>query len=202
VDLCALPDGRVVTIRPIRPDDTGRLQRSHERLSDESRYRRFMAAKPQLSTADARYFVDVDGCDHYALVATVTGSPADPGSGAGGEPGSEPTGEPEREAIVAVARFVRLPQDPATAEFAIVVGDAWQRQGLGGELLGRLADAAVTRGVVRFSATILADNLGIRRTIDRLAAGPVTHRRQGNTIDLEFPLPTRAGPTASASAAA
>jgi len=119
-----------VTIRPIQADDTERLQLSHDRLSPESRYRRFMSAKPHLTAADARYLVDIDGCHHYALVATVA--------------------EPEGEAIIAVARFVRQPDDPRTAEFAIVVGDHWQRQGLGGELLGRLADAAVTRGVERF----------------------------------------------------
>jgi RimJ/RimL family protein N-acetyltransferase len=161
----------VVTIRPIRPDDVERLRLSHERLSPESRYRRFMSAKPQLTAADAHYLVDIDGRDHYALVATVA--------------------EPEGEAIVAVARFVRVPDDPATAEFAIVVGDRWQRQGLAGELLGRLADAAVTRGVERFEAFVLADNVAIQRLIRDLAAGPVHRRRSGNTVELSFPLPTR-----------
>lgn len=171
MDLCALPDGRVVTIRPIRPDDAERLRRSHERLSAESQYRRFMSSKPTLTSADARYLVAIDGCDHYALVAT--------------------TPEPDGEAIVGVARFVRLPANPATAEFAIVVGDAWQRQGLAGELLGRLADAAVTRGVDRFEAIVLADNLPIQMLIRDLADGPVTRHLDGNVLDLAFPLPTR-----------
>lgn len=171
MDICTLPDGRVVTIRPIRADDELRLRQSHDRLSPESRYRRFMASKPHLSASDARYLVAVDGCDHYALVATVS--------------------EPDGEAIVAVARFVRLPHDPRTAEFALVVGDDWQRQGLGGELLGRLADAAVARGVESFCATVLADNLGIRRLIDRLAGGPVRRRRDGNVFEVEFDLPRR-----------
>jgi RimJ/RimL family protein N-acetyltransferase len=171
VDLCALPDGRVVAIRPIRADDGERLRRSHERLSAESRYRRFLASKPYLTAADARYLVDIDGCDHYALVATVA--------------------EPDGEAIVAVARFVRLPDEPRTAEFAIVVGDAWQRQGLGGELLGRVADAAVTRGVERFYAMIMADNVAIQRSIDHVAGGPVDRRRSGDAIEVRFDLPTR-----------
>ena len=158
-------------IRPIRPDDTERLQGFHARLSDESRYRRFMSSKPSLSASDARYLVDIDGCNHYALVATVA--------------------ELDGEAIIGVARYIRLPGDPATAEFAIVIGDAWQGAGLAGELLGRLADAALTRGVGRFSATILADNLAISRVIERLAAGPVSRRRQGNLVEVEFPLPTR-----------
>jgi RimJ/RimL family protein N-acetyltransferase len=158
-------------IRPIRPDDTERLRLSHERLSEESRYRRFMSSKPSLSASDARYLVDIDGCNHYALVATVA--------------------EPDGEAIIGVARYIRLRGNPAVAEFAIVVGDAWQRRGLAGELLGRLADAAVTRGVTRFCATILVDNMAISRVIERLAAGPVSRRRQGSVLEVEFPLPTR-----------
>jgi RimJ/RimL family protein N-acetyltransferase len=155
-----------VTIRPIRPDDGERLRLSHERLSPDARYRRFMSAKPHLSSSDARYLVDVDGEDHYALVATAD--------------------EDGDEQIVAVARFIRLPEDPDVAEFAIVVGDRWQRQGLAFELLRRLADAADPRGVQRFRATMLADNAPIHRLVERFAAGDVDHRRQGTTCEAEF----------------
>jgi len=171
MDLCALNDGRVVTIRPIRPDDLERLQLSHARLSEETRYRRFMSAKPNLSVADAHYLVDIDGTDHYALVATAPG--------------------PDGEVIVGVARYIRLPDRAGTAEFAIVVGDAWQGHGLAHELMGRLADAAVTRGVERFCATILPHNLAIQRVIESLAAGPVQRRRDSTVFEVEFPLPTR-----------
>ena len=171
MDLHGLSDGRLIIIRPIRPDDRERLQVSHERLSDQSRYRRFMTAKPTLTAADADYLVDIDGRDHYALVAT--------------------TAAPDDEAIVGVARYIRLPRHAEVAEFAIVVGDAWQGHGIATELLGRLADAAVPRGVQRFCATIFADNRAIRHMIDRLAAGPVIRHREGNVLEVEFPLPTR-----------
>jgi protein lysine acetyltransferase len=138
-----------------------------------TRYRRFMSAKPYLSSADAMYLAAVDGSDHYALVATFT-----PG------PGKE-------EAIIAVARFVRSPVSPRVAEFAIVVGDDWQGRGVGRELLGRLADAAVTRGVGRFEASMLADNVAIQRLVGRVAAGRMRRVRQGNTFEVQFGLPTR-----------
>jgi RimJ/RimL family protein N-acetyltransferase len=172
VDLCALADGRVIVIRPIAPDDQDRLRAAHARLSPLTRYRRFMSPKPYLSSADALYLSVIDGCDHYALVATVT--PRD--------------GE---EAIVGVARFVRTPEDPQVAEFAVVIGDDWQGQGIGRELLGRLADAAVTRRVERFVATVLADNLPIQRLAQQAADGPVRRSRDGNTFEMEFALPTR-----------
>lgn len=173
MDLCALPDGRVITIRPIRPDDGERLQATHEGLSPLTRYRRFLSAKPYLTTADATYLSVIDGCDHYALVATHAPS------------------DDAQEAIIGVARFVREPADAHAAEFAIVVADTWQGQGVGRELLGRLVDAAVTRGVQRFKATMLADNLAIQRLSESVSAGPMQRVRKGNTLDVEFELPTR-----------
>ena len=174
MDLYALPDGRVIVIRPIRPDDQARLQASHAGLSALTRYRRFLTAKPNLSTADATYLAVIDGLDHYALVATFAAHADD-----------------EDAPIIGVARFVRPPDDPHAAEFAIVVGDDWQGRGVGRELMGRLVDAAVTLGVQRFQATMLADNAAIQRLSERFAAGPVRRLRQGNTFEVEFSLPTR-----------
>lgn len=160
----------LVEIRPIRPDDGERLQAAHLRLSPESRYRRFLSAKPILTADDARYLVQVDGSDHVALVATA------------------PVGGIE-EAIVAVARFVRLDDDPAAAEFAIVVADDYQRQGLATALLERLTAAAVAVGVDRFRATILSDNRAVRRLIAQLTDGDYDAVDGGVTTEVEFELP-------------
>ena len=178
MDIHSLSDGRVVVIRPIRPDDVERLREAHGRLSPLTRYRRFMTSKPYLSSADAMYLANIDGCDHYALVATF----------------AESENEGDEAPIIGVARFVRSPGNPSppTAEFAIVVGDEWQGEGIGRELMGRLVDAAVTRGVLRFQATMFADNVAIRRLAERSAAGPMRRLRRGNTFEVEFALPTRA----------
>lgn len=165
-----LNDGRAVDIRPIHPDDAERLQTAHSRLSPESRYRRFLGAKPVLTAEDARYLVEIDGTDHFALVATA---PVD---------GDDPS-------IVAVARFVRLRDDPDVAEFAIVVGDPYQRQGLAAELLKRLAAAAAGRGISRFRATMLSDNEAIFKLVRRLSDGTVDIDQWGSITDVEFPLP-------------
>lgn len=174
----------MVVIRPIRADDVERLQAAHGRLSPLTRYRRFLTSKPYLSAADAVYLSTIDGCDHYALVATFAEDP-------GGD-----------EAIIAVARFVRSPDDRTAAEFAIVVGDDWQGDGIGRELMGRLVDAAVTRGVHRFEATMLADNIAIQRLAERFAAGPLRRVRSGNTFEVEFELPIRSPVTAIIAACA
>jgi RimJ/RimL family protein N-acetyltransferase len=164
-----LSDGTRVEIRPIRTDDAHRLRSAHARLSPESRYRRFLGAKPILSSEDVRYLVNVDGADHFALVAT--------------------TPVADEESIIAVARFVRLRSQPDAAEFAIVVGDQYQRSGLGSELLSRLAAAASERGIARFRATALAENAAIMKLIDRLSEGRFESARRGATTEFNLALP-------------
>jgi elongation factor P--beta-lysine ligase len=104
-----LRDGVRVTLRPIAPGDKPLVAASFERLSEESRYRRFFTTENELSAAELAYFVDVDHHDHEAIIAI------DPLSG---------------EAL-GVARYVRLKDDAEVAEVAVIVADDWQRRGLG-----------------------------------------------------------------------
>jgi len=149
MDVFRLSNGTEVLIRPLRRDDGPRLDAAYERLSEESKYRRFLAPKPHLSSSEVRYLVDIDGRNHLALVAT-------------------PTDEPER--IVGVARLVRLADDPETAELALVVGDRFQGQGLGSELSRRLVAIATQGGIKRLQATMLNDNVAAHRMIDHLGS--------------------------------
>jgi GNAT superfamily N-acetyltransferase len=162
-----LRNGSKLSVRPIRPDDGERLTEAFARLSPESRYRRFLAIKPNLSEQDARYLVEVDARDHVALLAT-------------------PAEDPEN--IVAVARFVRHGDDPGAAEFAISVGDAYQRAGLGSALMERLIEQALERGVSRFTGTILADNEAAHRLVGRLAATTPRWQHLGAVDEVEFAL--------------
>ena len=175
MDVYRLNDGTQVEIRQISPQDSERLQTAHGRLSPEARYRRFLAAKPELTDADARYLVEIDGADHFALVATTTV-------------------DGERGAIVAVARYVRAPDDPAAAEFAIVVGDDYQRQGLAAALLERLSTAATKRGIRRFRATMLSDNVAIFRLLEQLAEGELEVVNRGEISEVEVELPAARAP--------
>jgi RimJ/RimL family protein N-acetyltransferase len=138
-----------LVFRHIRPDDKGRLAAGLARLSPESRHKRFLMPKPRFSSAELRYLTEIDGFDHVAIVAV---SATDP------------------DVFYAVGRFVRLRDDPETAEVAIVVADALQGQGLGRELGRRLADLARERGVRRFTATLLGDNVAAHRLFASLSA--------------------------------
>ncbi len=139
-----LPDGTQILIRPIQASDKARLSVALGRLSRETIRRRFLAAKPKLSSSELRYLTEVDGHDHIALVAVLADAP---------------------DSIVAVARCVRMPGSPDTAEFAIVVGDPLQGLGLGSLLARELAAAARSSGIRRFSATMAGENVAVRRLI-------------------------------------
>jgi len=162
-----LRDGSRVAIRPIEPDDREELAEGFERLSAESRYRRFFAPVPALSARDLDYLTDVDHRDHEALVAT------DAATGAG----------------IGVARYVRTA--PEVAEPAIVVADDWQGRGVGTLLLDALVGRAREEGIRRFEAPVLASNREVIGLLERV--GSTKARHAGREIELSIELPPDAG---------
>jgi RimJ/RimL family protein N-acetyltransferase len=146
--LYTLPSGSRVLVRPIAADDKDKLAHGLRQLSHESIRKRFLAAKPRFTSAELRYLTEVDGRNHIALVAVLEDDP---------------------DQLVGVARCVRLPDQVATAEMAIVVGDPWQNQGLGRAMATALADAALAVGIRRFAATMLGDNEPARRLMRTFA---------------------------------
>ena len=137
--LLTLPTGTTVLIRPIEPEDKPLLSLGLRTLSPETAMRRFLTLKTSFSAAELRYLTEVDQVDHIALMAVDArfGGP------------------------IGVARCVRVAPD--TAELAIVIGDPWQRMGLGRTLIGELADRAAAHGIERFSGTMMATNRGAVR---------------------------------------
>ena len=144
--------------RHIRPDDKGRLAHALARMSPESRRRRFLMPKPRFNSGELRYLTEIDGFDHVAIVAASAEDP---------------------DVFYGVARFVRLREDPECAEVAIVVADPLQGQGLGRELGRRLADEARERGVKRFSATLLGDNVAAHRVFASISGQLESHVEGG-----------------------
>jgi RimJ/RimL family protein N-acetyltransferase len=145
-----LPDGASILIRPIRADDKRMLEDGLRHLSDESVQRRFLTLKRSFSRSELRYLTEVNGRDHVALVAEYPGDSV--------------------RRLIAVARFVRLADDPTAAEVAIVVADDWQRRGVGTQLTELLAERARQSGIRRFTATMSSDNVAAHRLMSRLTS--------------------------------
>lgn len=162
-----LRDGSTVIVRAVRPDDRGLFVAGFERMSDESRYRRFMSHKKKLSDRELEFFTRLDHDTHEAIGAIDVST----GEGAG------------------VARMHREPGDPTVAEAAVTVVDEWQGRGIGGLLLERLTRRAREIGVERFEATLFTDNRAMLHLFERL--GCLRSHREGLdvlAIDVALPL--------------
>ena len=67
----ALRDGARVRVRQGHRSDRELLLRGFERLSAESRYRRFLAPMPHLTEGMIRYLTEIDHRDHEELLAVA-----------------------------------------------------------------------------------------------------------------------------------
>ena len=90
----------------------------------------------KLSDQQAQYFASTDGVDHFGLVAL------DP----------EDSNE-----IIAVTRYARTSGDER-AEYAALVDDSWQGEGVGAGLTHRLIEEARGHGVSSFYALVQGSN--------------------------------------------
>ncbi len=157
-----LRDGRRVRVRQGSSSDRELLLRGFDRLSEESRYRRFLAPMPELREEMIRYLLDVDHCDREAIIAV-----------------DEETGEG-----VGVARYIRLSERPQAAELAITVVDDLQRRGLGTILLEVISARAREQGIDTFSALMLATNREMFEMLEH--AGPIDLLdRDAGTVQVE-----------------
>ena len=170
VERVGLRDGGIILARPISPEDKQLLAQAFDRLSPESRYRRFFAPLERLTERDLAYLTEVDHRDHEAIVAI------DPADGS----------------IVGVARYVRS-DDPTEAEVAVVVADPWQGRGVATALLERLVMRAREEGIDHFVAIVLSDNEEALELFEHVAPrGGTASRRSasGNTeLIIELPEP-------------
>jgi L-amino acid N-acyltransferase YncA len=163
-----LRDGTTVLIRPLTEADGPELRRGLEHLSPQSAYRRFLGTPPTLNGKVLHYLTAVDHINHEALGAI------DPQTGHG----------------IAVARYIRDPDNPTHAELAIAIADAFQHRGLGSTLLSALARRARANGITTLTGLVLADNTAMLHLFSHL--GPTTHRPAGNgTVEVETDLATR-----------
>ena len=131
----SLDTGVAVSFRPIQPADRAALQRFHSRNSDRTTFASF-TFNQRSARGQARSFTELDGMNRVALVALDPDQPSE---------------------IIAVVRFDRL-EGTSSAEFAVIVGDAWQGHGLGTKLTQRLINIARVRGLTSLVAYVLPEN--------------------------------------------
>ncbi len=142
-----LPNGARAIIRPIRPEDSDREADFVRALSPETRYLRFMSTIKELPGPLLARLTQIDYDREMALVAI--------------------TGDGDSEEQIGVCRYVVNP-DGESCEFAIVVADAWQRQGLARTMMNLLIEAARERGLKVMEGVFLANNERMLRFVQSL----------------------------------
>ncbi|HEX6382244.1 MAG TPA: GNAT family N-acetyltransferase, partial [Acidimicrobiia bacterium] len=162
-----LADGTTVALRPLGPGDGKILSAGFDRLSDRSRYRRFLSPVPRLTSSMLDFLTSVDGINHRAWGALID-EPAGP-VGAG------------------VIRWVRSRTDPAVADMAVTVIDDYQGRGLGALLQDVAIVDAFACGIERFEGIVLGENIASRRM---LARGGARLRSEGDGM-MAFTLELR-----------
>lgn len=149
-----LPGGNDVIIRPIRPEDAELTQDFVSSLSEEAKYFRFMDAVKALSPTLLASLTQIDYTREMALLALT-----------------EIDG---REVELGVARYAMTP-DGESCEFALVVSDAWQKQGIGHKLMGVLMDVARSKGVQTMEGEVLKTNHPMLKLVQALGFHSVPH---------------------------
>ncbi len=160
----ALADGTRATLRAVRPTDAPLIQAFVSRLSPASLYYRFLSTITGLSDAEAARLAQVDYVDRMALVATVLGDAG--------------------EYIIAVARYARsAATKPDQAEFAVVVADEYQKQGVARTLIKHIGLYAKRHGIHVFTGTINGGNMRMRQFIKN--CGLPSHIAAGDHGEIE-----------------
>jgi GNAT superfamily N-acetyltransferase len=151
-DLLTLPAGTELTVRRADPSDRQAALALHERCSTR--------------TLRLRYHGPVGDADRYI------GHLLEP------RYGQTLTVETADGDLVALAHLM---WDDGSAEIAVLVEDAWQRRGLGAELVRRLAELARDAGIDEVYAVTTSSNTGMVATLRRLGV-PLDYQVEEGTL--------------------
>jgi RimJ/RimL family protein N-acetyltransferase len=130
---------------PVTRFDRERLADLFERMSPESRYRRFLQPKRRLSDEELDDLTDIDHRTHDALAAV----------------------DPADSAFVGVASYAAVDDAATVADVALAVADDWQGRGVATLLLEALLAHAAGNGVRGLIALTLSDNAPARALLRR-----------------------------------
>ena len=166
-------DGRIVHVRAVSERDREAVSALYARASPRSRYLRFFSGGVSVEPEVQR--VVTPGDDHVALVAEHDGL------------------------AIGVASYEIL--GAVQAEFAILVDDAWQGEGIGSLLIEHLAAVARRAGIQELVGDVLASNVTMLRASASLAPGIARQHGEDPGV-VSIRIPTRPDERALAAAGA
>ena len=142
-----LSNGINICIRPIRPEDADLETNFHSRLSDRTKYFRFMQALHELTPEMIVRFTQIDYDREMAFIAI--------------------TEDEHKITELAVGRYLTNP-DGQSVEFALVVADDCHNLGIGTRLMTSLMQSAKAKGMLFFEGEVLAINQPMLSLVSKL----------------------------------
>jgi acetyltransferase len=162
-----LPDGTEIVVRPIRPEDEPLIEEHHRSLSEQSILMRYFSMVKVLTRDSMIRLCHLDYAREMALVAVRKNAAQKP-------------------EIIGVARYYLNPHTKS-AEFAVIVRDAYQGAGLGQHLMERLIAIARERGVRQLIGIVLRENhkmLGLAKELGFRESTSVDREAMRVVLDL------------------
>jgi RimJ/RimL family protein N-acetyltransferase len=129
--------GLNILLRPVKIGDEPLMKDFFYSLSSDSMYRRFMSVRMDMPHERLQKLGSVDYASNMMILAIIE--------------------DKEKETIAGIGQY-DLNRDMLTAEVAQVVKDEYQNMGVGHELLAYLTHLARKRGILAFTAEVLAEN--------------------------------------------
>ena len=142
-----LNNGVNITIRPIRPEDAILEKDFHNRLSERTKYFRFMQALQELTPEMIVRFTQIDYDREMAFVAV--------------------TEDANMPSELGVGRCLMNP-DGNSVEFALVVADDCHCLGIGSKLMTTLMQTAKAKGISFFEGEVLVVNKPMLSLVTKL----------------------------------
>lgn len=133
-----LKNGIQAQVRLLTRDDKKSLAEGFKNLSSRSKYNRFFSHIKKLTEKQLEYFTNIDYINHFAI-------------------GVHGLVQGKQEGI-AIGRYIKMPNEPDTAEVAITVTDDYHCQGVGKYLIKNIVQVARDNGFKKFVGFALPEN--------------------------------------------
>jgi acyl-CoA hydrolase/GNAT superfamily N-acetyltransferase len=157
--------GLEIFLRPVKISDEPLLKDFFYSLSDESLRRRFMGTLKSMPHERLQDFVIIDYTRDIVILAVLKQNE-------------------ELEAVIGIGQY-NIDELAHMADVAFAVGDDYQGKGVGTELLNYLTYLAKRRGLLGFTADVLADNWHMLRLFEKMGFD-IRKRLDAGTYELKM----------------
>jgi RimJ/RimL family protein N-acetyltransferase len=161
-----LKNGTLVFVRFLKQSDKEYIEKGYKELSFKSQYFRFISPPKSLSDKYLKYLTEVDNKNHVAMIAFAI--------------------EKQSKTAIGVARYIRLVDNPSSAEYAITVTDSFQNKGLGTILFNLLIEHAKKNNISNLIGYILSENYPMLKIVKHHNID--IQREKGSLLRVVLPL--------------